>query len=45
MTSLNTVAARLKLVAMDVDGVLTNGTVTYDSNGLEHKSVCMIEGL
>lgn len=45
MTSLNTVAARLKLVAMDVDGVLTNGTVTYDSNGLEHKSFCIKDGL
>ena len=45
MTSLNTAAARLKLVAMDVDGVLTNGTVTYDSNGLEHKSFCIKYGL
>ena len=45
MTSLNTVAARLKLVAMDVDGVLTNGTVTYDSSGLEHKSFCIKDGL
>ena len=39
MNALTTVAARLKLVALDVDGVLTNGTVTYDSSGLEHKIV------
>jgi 3-deoxy-D-manno-octulosonate 8-phosphate phosphatase (KDO 8-P phosphatase) len=45
MTELNTLAARLKLIAMDVDGVLTNGTVTYDSNGEEHKSFCIKDGL
>ena len=45
MNALTTVAARLKLVALDVDGVLTNGTVTYDSSGLEHKSFCIKDGL
>ena len=45
MTQLNAVAAKLKLIAMDVDGVLTTGAVTYDSNGLEHKSFCIKDGL
>ena len=37
MTELNIIAAKLKLIAMDVDGVLTTGSVTYDSNGVEYK--------
>ena len=45
MTHLNATAAKLKLIAMDVDGVLTTGAVTYDSNGLEHKSFCIKDGL
>jgi len=45
MTGLNTIAAKLKLIAMDVDGVLTNGSVTYDSNGVEYKSFSIKDGL
>ncbi|HMD14214.1 MAG TPA: HAD-IIIA family hydrolase [Bacteroidota bacterium] len=30
--------AIIRLVAMDVDGVLTEGRVTYDNNGREYKS-------
>ncbi|MDG1064644.1 MAG: HAD hydrolase family protein [Luminiphilus sp.] len=45
MDQINTAAAKLKLVAMDVDGVLTNGSVTYDSNGVEHKSFSIKDGL
>jgi 3-deoxy-D-manno-octulosonate 8-phosphate phosphatase (KDO 8-P phosphatase) len=45
MRQLDNFAAKLKLVAMDVDGVLTNGRVTYDSSGLEYKSFCIKDGL
>ena len=29
----------IKLVLLDIDGVLTNGTVTVDSNGNEYKTI------
>ena len=28
----------IKLVAFDVDGVLTDGSITYDENGIEYKT-------
>lgn len=28
----------IKLVAFDVDGVMTNGNITYDDNGVEYKT-------
>lgn len=31
-------AKKIKLVAFDVDGVLTDGSITYDENGVEYKS-------
>lgn len=37
--------ARIKLFAMDVDGVLTDGTVTIFSNGVEGKSFSILDGL
>ena len=29
---------KIKLVAFDVDGVMTDGSITYDENGLEYKT-------
>jgi 3-deoxy-D-manno-octulosonate 8-phosphate phosphatase (KDO 8-P phosphatase) len=37
--------AHIKLFAMDVDGVLTDGTVTIFSNGVEGKSFSILDGL
>ena len=31
-------ASKIKLLAFDVDGVMTTGEVTYDENGVEYKS-------
>ena len=28
----------IKLAAFDVDGVLTDGSITYDDNGIEYKT-------
>lgn len=37
--------SEIKLVVMDVDGTLTNGLITYDSNGGESKSFHAGDGL
>jgi 3-deoxy-D-manno-octulosonate 8-phosphate phosphatase (KDO 8-P phosphatase) len=37
--------ARVRLFAMDVDGVLTDGTVSISSDGTESKRFCIIDGL
>ncbi len=37
--------ANIKLFAMDVDGVLTDGTVTIFSNGEESKTFSILDGL
>lgn len=37
--------ARIKLFAMDVDGILTDGTVTVLSNGTEAKAFSILDGL
>jgi 3-deoxy-D-manno-octulosonate 8-phosphate phosphatase (KDO 8-P phosphatase) len=37
--------ARVRLFAMDVDGVLTDGTVSISSDGTESKCFCIIDGL
>ena len=29
---------KIKLVAFDVDGVMTDGSITYDENGIEYKT-------
>jgi 3-deoxy-D-manno-octulosonate 8-phosphate phosphatase (KDO 8-P phosphatase) len=37
--------SRIRLFAMDVDGVLTDGTVTISSDGTESKRFCITDGL
>lgn len=37
--------ASVQMLALDVDGILTDGSVTYDSNGTEHKSFNIKDGL
>jgi 3-deoxy-D-manno-octulosonate 8-phosphate phosphatase (KDO 8-P phosphatase) len=37
--------ARIKLLAMDVDGVLTDGRVTISSDGTEAKQFSIVDGL
>jgi 3-deoxy-D-manno-octulosonate 8-phosphate phosphatase (KDO 8-P phosphatase) len=37
--------SRIRLFAMDVDGVLTDGTVTVFSNGVEGKVFSILDGL
>lgn len=31
-------ASKVKLLAFDVDGVMTDGSITYDENGIEYKT-------
>ena len=31
-------AGKIKLLAFDVDGVMTDGSITYDENGIEYKT-------
>lgn len=35
---LKKVASKIKLLAFDVDGVMTDGSITYDENGIEYKT-------
>ena len=35
---LNNRAKNIKLLAFDVDGVMTDGSITYDENGVEYKT-------
>ncbi|MDR3078075.1 MAG: phenylphosphate carboxylase subunit delta, partial [Planctomycetota bacterium] len=35
---------RLRLLILDVDGVMTDGTITYDSRGVELKSFSVKDG-
>lgn len=37
-------ASKIKLLAFDVDGVMTTGEVTYDENGVEYKSFNVKDG-
>ena len=37
-------AKKIKLLAFDVDGVMTNGDVTYDENGVEYKTFNVKDG-
>src|SRR5579871_2194556 len=37
--------AAIRLLAMDVDGVLTDGAILYDSNGIEQKHFHVSDGL
>jgi 3-deoxy-D-manno-octulosonate 8-phosphate phosphatase (KDO 8-P phosphatase) len=45
MAALADMAAAIRLAALDVDGVLTDGKVTYDSEGRETKSFDIKDGL
>ena len=45
MAALDAVASEIKLVVLDVDGVMTTGTVTYTSDGQELKSFNIKDGL
>lgn len=38
MNSLESRASKIKLAAFDVDGVMTDGSITYDENGIEYKT-------
>ncbi len=38
-------AARIKLLALDVDGVMTDGSLIYGDNGEEYKAFCVQDGL
>lgn len=38
MTDLQLRASKIKAVVMDVDGVLTDGSLTFDENGAEYKT-------
>ena len=31
-------ASKIKMVAFDVDGVMTDGSLTFDENGVEYKT-------
>ena len=35
----------IKLIVLDIDGTMTNGAITYDSNGVEYKSFNVKDGL
>jgi len=38
MKELELRASKIKLAAFDVDGVMTDGSITYDENGVEYKT-------
>ncbi len=38
MNTLAQRASKIKLAAFDVDGVMTDGSITYDENGVEYKT-------
>lgn len=42
---LKAIANKIKLVVFDVDGVMTDGTLTFDENGVEYKSYNVKDGL
>lgn len=43
--SLKAMAKKIKLVAFDVDGVMTDGSLTFDENGVEYKTFNVKDGL
>lgn len=45
MQDLATIARRIRLLALDVDGVLTDGRIHYIGNGEEMKSFSILDGL
>ena len=44
MTEIIEKAKKIKLLAFDVDGVMTDGSVTYDENGVEYKTFNVKDG-
>ena len=38
MKDLKEIASNIKLLVFDVDGVMTDGSITYDENGVEYKT-------
>ena len=38
------IAKKIRLLAFDVDGVMTDGSVTYDENGVEYKTFNVKDG-
>lgn len=42
---LKAAAEKIKLVAFDVDGVMTDGSLTFDENGVEYKTYNVKDGL
>ncbi len=45
MQDLVTAAAQVKLLVLDVDGVLSNGYIVYDANGVESKTFHVQDGI
>ena len=45
MQDLATIARRIRLLALDVDGVLTDGRIHYIGNSEEMKSFSILDGL
>lgn len=37
-------ASKIKMVVFDVDGVMTDGSITYDENGIEYKTFNVKDG-
>ena len=37
-------ASKIKALVMDVDGVLTDGSLTFDDNGVEYKTFSAKDG-
>lgn len=44
MTDLLQKASKVKAIVMDVDGVMTDGSLTYDENGVEYKTFNVKDG-
>ena len=42
---LKSIASKIKLVAFDIDGVMTDGSLTFDENGVEYKTYNAKDGL
>lgn len=42
---LKAIASKIKLAAFDVDGVMTDGSLTFDENGVEYKTYNVKDGL
>ncbi len=38
MTDIKKLASKIKMLVFDVDGVMTDGSITYDENGVEYKT-------